>query len=293
MAMSSLRLIAATGLLGLAFASAVAAQPPAPAAVWRTYAAGEVQLRDLAAIVRVVPEERRDIAARVTNNGPLQAPDLRVSRGRLIIDGALHRVTCSGDDEDFSVNVNRRRVRAAALPHIELRVPSDVVISSEGAAQISVAPARSVRVHLVGCSEGNFERVRDNADISIAGGSGDLHVVEAGSAAVQVAGGGDVMLGAIRSGLDVSVAGSGDVLVGRADGPTNIAIQGSGDVQIRAGRATTLTVAIAGSGDVAHLGSAERLDASIIGSGDVSVARVSGEVSRRVLGSGEIVVAGQ
>jgi Putative auto-transporter adhesin, head GIN domain len=291
-AKSSFRLLAVAGL-GLAFAGAVAAQPTATAPAWRAYAADEVQLRDLAAIVRIVPEERRDIVARVTNSGSLPAPELRVSRGRLTIDGRTRRIQCDGEDEDFSVRIGGRgRVRAAALPHIELRVPTDLVISSEGAAQISVAPARSLRVHLVGCADGNFERVRDNADISIAGG-GNVRVAEAGSAAVQVAGGGDVSLGAIRSGLDVSVAGSGDVLVARADGPTNIAIQGSGDVLIRTGRATTLTVAIAGSGDVAHLGSAERLDASVIGSGDVSVARVSGQVSRRVLGSGEILVAGR
>lgn len=310
MAASSFRLIAMAGVLALVCAGTAAAQPshpaPAPHAVpathaqhaWRVYAVDSVQLRDLAAIVRIVPEARRDILARVANTGPLPAPTFRTSHGRLVVDGGVRRGRRGIADCDpgtpFSVELDGRGdVEGAALPRIELRVPEDVVLSSEGAVQITVAPAKSLRLNLVGCGEVDVERVRDSADVSVAGGDVAVRIYEAGSAALRVAGGGDVMLGAIRDGLDISVAGSGDVVVTRADGPTNIAIQGSGDVLIRSGRATNLTVAIAGSGDVMHQGSAERLSAAVIGSGDVHVRRVSGSISRRILGSGEVVVEDQ
>src|SRR5262245_59366947 len=68
-----------------------AVQPaPAPAATWQRYpAAREVQLRDVAAIVRITPENRTDVAVAIVNDGPLQAPDVRVRGDRLVIDGQM------------------------------------------------------------------------------------------------------------------------------------------------------------------------------------------------------------
>src|SRR5690606_2313084 len=78
-------------LAGAAHAQPRPPQPPrAPIADadWARYpAAAEVQLRDLAAIVRVTPQARNDVALVIINSGPLPDPELRISRNRLIVDG--------------------------------------------------------------------------------------------------------------------------------------------------------------------------------------------------------------
>jgi hypothetical protein len=261
---------------------------------WLRYQrAAEVQLRDVAAFVRVTPEDRADVSVRIANSGPLRSPELRMAGSRLIIDGKLRRQirSCEVRGADgLEVEIRRRgRVANAALPVIELRVPRDAVVAAGGAVRMRMGPAETARVRLEGCGDADIERVAGEADIAIAGAP-DVRLYDAGSARVAVAGAGDVTLGVIRSGLTLSIAGSGDVVAARVDGPTSIAIQGAGDVTIRDGRATTLSVALAGAGDVTHNGVAERLDAAILGAGDVRVRRVEGEVTRRVLGGGDVIV---
>lgn len=274
--------------------TAVAQTQRAAAQSWTSYRAEEVQIRDVAAFVRVHPEDRDDVAVAVFNAGPLAAPQVRLQGRRLLIDGGLRRRIAScdvgGGGAAFEVDVRRQgRVSGAALPVIELRVPEDVHLNAGGAVRLTVGPSRNAEIRLEGCGDADIERVEQQASVAVSG-SPDLRLYEAGQASVAVAGAGDVLVGLAREGLTVSIAGSGDFIASRADGPTNIAIQGSGDVTIRDGRATTLSIAIAGSGDVIHSGSAERLDAAILGSGDVRVRQVDGPVSRRVLGGGEVVV---
>jgi hypothetical protein len=252
-----------------------------------------VQLRDVAAIVRVTPESRTDVAIAVTNSGPLPAPELRVSRNRLIVDGKLRRQIRScrvGGAEGFEVETSRQgRVSDERLPTIHLRVPEDAVVAANGAVRLRLAPAQSLRLRLDGCGDADLERVAGEADLALSGAP-DVRLYEADSASVAVAGAGDVTLGVIHSGLTVSIAGVGDVIAARVDGPTNIAIQGAGDVVIRDGRATTLSVVVAGAGDVTHNGVAQRLDAAILGGGDVRVREVDGPVTRRILGGGDVVI---
>ncbi len=254
--------------------------------------ASEVQLRDIAAYVHVIPENRTDVAVGFINAGVFRAPEYRVSRRRLIIDGKLRRqirgCRVSGAD-GFEVQTSRGRFSGAQLPTIELRVPQNAVVSTTGAVRLHVAPAQSAHIRLDGCGDADIVRVEDDAEIAVSG-SQDVRLYQAGTATVSLAGSGDIVLGAVRDGLTLSVAGAGDFTAARADGPTTIAIQGSGDVTIRDGRATSLSIVIAGGGDVIHNGSAETLDAVILGGGDVRVRRVDGEISRRVLGGGEVTV---
>lgn len=289
----------AAALAALLFTAPAAAQTPEPApaqharTLTRFSQASEVQLRDFAGFVRVIPENRNDVAVGFANAGVTPAPDYRMSRQRLIIDGKLRRQVRScrviGQDE-FEVETSRHgRLTGAQLPVIELHVPQNAVVAVGGASRVQVAPAQAARIRLDGCGDAEIARVAGEAEIAIAG-SQDLRLIEAGSAEIAIAGSGDVTIGAVRNGLNVSVAGSGDVVAGRADGPTSIAIQGSGDVTIRDGRATSLSVVIAGGGDINHGGSAETLDAVILGGGDVRVHHVEGEISRSVLGGGEVVV---
>lgn len=267
--------------------------PPAPPLRYFRYGATELVIRDAVAFVRVVPENRNDIAIAVVNNGPLPAPELRADRNRLTVDGKLRRrvLSCrTGEEGRFDVNVSRVGwVRTAQIPVIEVRVPQHADVSTGGAIRLHMARAQSAQVRIEGCGDADLEGVTDDADLRVSG-SPNLRLYDVGTATLSVAGAGDVTLGVVRTGLTVSIAGSGDLTASRVDGPTNIAVQGSGDVMIRDGHATVLSVAIAGSGDVTHNGEADRLDAAIFGAGDVRVHKVNGPVSRRVLGVGDIVV---
>lgn len=278
-----------------AAAPAMAQTPPVPpaSAAWQRYAdAHEVRLRDVAAIVRIVPENRTDIALAIANAGPLRDPEVRVRGERLTVDGKLRRQirSCRVRGQDFEVTTARNgRLSGDQLLVIDLRVPQNAVVSAGGAVRLHMGPSQSARVRLDGCGEADIERVADAAEIALSGAP-DLRLYEAGTATISVAGSGDVVLGVVRDGLTASIAGAGDLTVARADGPIEIAVQGAGDVVIRDGRATTMTVAIAGAGDVVHNGSAERLDVAIFGAGDVRVRRVDGQVTRRVMGVGEVIV---
>lgn len=286
-----MRLIEPIRVLALAALLGAAPAAQAQSGFQRYAGASEVQLRDVAAIVRVTPENRTDVAVSIRAGG-FDPPQLRVSGDRLVIDGRLRRQirSCRVDGQSFEVTTARQgRVSGDQLMVIELRVPQNAVVSAGGAVRLHVAPSQAARIAVSGCGDAEIERVADEAEISVAGAP-DVRLQEAGSATVSVAGAGDVMLGVVHDGLTVSIAGAGDFTAARADGPTNIAIQGAGDVTIREGRATTLSIAIAGAGDVVHNGSAETLDAAIFGAGDVRVRRVDGEVRRRVLGGGEVIV---
>jgi hypothetical protein len=255
--------------------------------------ANEVQLRDVAGFVTILPENRTDVAIAVFNRGPLPAAELRVQRNRLIVDGKLRRQVraCRVLREGgLEVTTARQgRVGGAQLPRYEIRVPQDAVVSAEGGIRLHMGAAQSARVRVGGCGDVDIERVEDSAEISVSG-TPDVRLYDAGNVTVRVAGQGDVTLGVVRSGLTASIAGQGDLIAARADGPTSIAVQGQGDVLIRAGHADTLNVVIAGSGDVTHNGEAGSLDALILGVGDIRVRRVEGVVTRRVLGGGDVIV---
>lgn len=280
-----------------ALATALLAGPalaqPEPTTGWARYPdASEIQLRHLAAVVRVVPQARQDVALTIRNGGPLPDPQLRISRNRLIIDGRQsRRLSCRGEGEaDFRVSAGGHGwLDPSELPVIEIRVPQDAVIASDGAVRLSIGPAESATVTVAGCGEAEIESVRGAADVTVAGAA-TLRLYQAGSARVAIAGAGNMRVGAVLDGLSVSIAGAGDFRAQRIDGPTNVAVQGAGDVSIREGRASVLTVAIAGAGDVSHGGSAERLDVTIIGAGDVRVSHVDGEINRRVIGGGNVVI---
>lgn len=276
--------------------AAARAAPAAPVARARTltrFNATSVQLRDVAAFVRVIPENRTDVAVGFVTEGVLGAPDYRVSRRRLIIDGKLRRqirnCRVSGAD-GFEVETSRHgRLSGQQLPTIELRVPQNAIVSATGAVRMNVGPAQNATIALGGCGDADIVRIEDEVSVSVSG-SQDVRLYEAGSATIALAGAGDITVGVVREGLTLSVAGAGDFEGARIDGPTTIAIQGAGDVEIRDGRATNLSVAIYGGGGVTHNGSAQSLDAVILGGGDVHVRRVEGEVNRRVLGGGEVTV---
>lgn len=269
-----------------------AAPAPHPRTLTRFAAANEVQVREFAGYVRVIPENRTDVAVGFVRPGVFRAPDYRISRRKLIIDGNVGQIrSCRvNEGEAFEVVTRRQgRLSGAQLPVLELRVPQNAVVAASGALRMVVTPSLAADLRLDGCGDVDIARVENSAEISV-NGALDLHLSEAGAAEIALAGAGDIDVGSVRNGLTLSIAGAGDFTAMRADGPTSIAVQGAGDVTILGGRATSLNVVIAGGGDVTHNGSAERLDAVVLGGGDVRVHRVDGEISRRVLGGGEVVV---
>ncbi|MGD9968082.1 MAG: DUF2807 domain-containing protein [Hyphomonadaceae bacterium] len=281
------------------FAGAALAQTPSDAETsprartLNRFDATSVQFRDIAAFVRVIPENRTDVALGFANQGVTPAPEYRVSRRRLIVDGRLRRQirSCRVTGADgFEVQTRRQgRLLGAQLPIIELHVPQNAVVSASGAVRMRVAPAQRATIRLDGCGDADIVRVENEAEVAV-NGAQDVRLYEAGSATIALAGAGDITVGVVREGLTLSVAGAGDFHGARIDGATTIVIQGAGDVEIRDGRASNLSVAIYGGGDVTHNGSAQSLDAVILGGGDVHVRRVEGEINRRVLGGGEVTV---
>lgn len=267
--------------------------PAAPNLTFRRYAASELQIRDVAAFVRIHPENRADISVAIINPSSLPAPRLHSAGNRLIIDGQLRRRIrgCrTGAQGRFDVNINGAGwLRTEQIPIIEVRAPQRANVSVSGATRLNMGRAENAEVNIAGCGDADLEGVSGEIALAMAGSS-DVRLYDAGTASVSLAGDGDATIGVVRNGITVSIAGSGDLIASRVDGPTNIAVQGSGDVTIRDGRASVLSVAIAGAGDVIHNGVADRLDAAILGSGDVRVRRVTGQVTRRVLGGGDIVV---
>lgn len=282
---------------GPAIAQAPPARPSAeapPAPRWQRYPrAQEVVLQNIAAYVRVRPEDRSDVAIIVRNQGPLPAPTLRSSGRRLVIDGR-QRGRLRGCEvrgaSGFEVEIARQgRLSGAQLPVIELRVPEDAEVRATGAIRMHVASAENAEVRLDGCGDVDIERVEGVAEVSIAHDA-DLRIGEVGDLIAALAGDGDINAGIVRDSLTVSVAGAGRFEAARADGPTNVVVQGSGGALIRSGAAEDMTVIINGAGQVTHSGSAETLDAFIVGRGIARVGAVEGEISRRVFGGGQVII---
>lgn len=269
--------------------------PAAPAGLaWQRYPrASEVVLQNVAAYVRVRPEDREDVAVAIHNQGPLAAPTLRRSGRRLVVDGRqrgqVRGCTVRGA-AGFEVETARQgRVSGAQLPIIELRVPERAFVSVNGAARMHVTTADSAKIRLDGCGDVDIEHVADEAEVSVSHDA-VLRIYDVGSLIAVLAGETSVSAGVVRDGLTVSVAGPGSFNAVRADGPTSVVIQGPGQAHIRAGDAEDLSVVINGPGRVTHNGRAETLDAFIVGPGELRVRDVEGDVTRRVIGGGEVFV---
>jgi hypothetical protein len=110
-------------------AEAAPAPLPPSGLRWQRYLrASEVQLQNLAAFVRIRPEDREDVAIAIVNPGPLEAPEVRRSGRRLVIDGRqrgrLQGCTVRGV-AGFEVEIGRvGNVGSAQLPIIEIGCPN-------------------------------------------------------------------------------------------------------------------------------------------------------------------------
>ena len=201
--------------------------PAAPNLTFRRYAASELQIRDVAAFVRIHPENRADISVAIINPSSLPAPRLHSAGNRLIIDGQLRRRIrgCrTGAQGRFDVNINGAGwLRTEQIPIIEVRAPQRANVSVSGATRLNMGRAENAEVNIAGCGDADLEGVSGEIALAMAGSS-DVRLYDAGTASVSLAGDGDATIGVVRNGITVSIAGSGDLIASRVDGPTNIAV---------------------------------------------------------------------
>lgn len=255
------------------------------------YAATEVRIRDAVAVVKIIPEDRADVAYEMTNSGVLVSPTVKLERGVLVIDGNLRRKVrdCSAE-ENWSVKVGGvGDVAEAQMPVITVRTPRHVELSVGGAVKTDVGAAGSAEISLAGCGPTTIADIAGELEVSIAG-SGDVKTGAAATATISAAGSGDVALGAIAGKFEASVAGSGSVAAAAVTGPLDVSIAGSGDVSVNGGAVTDADISIAGSGNVAVASTVGRLKTSIMGSGDVTVRGAAGSVDASIMGSGDVRV---
>ncbi|MDZ4778416.1 MAG: DUF2807 domain-containing protein [Alphaproteobacteria bacterium] len=257
-----------------------------------TYATTELKVRDAVAVVKIIPEDRADIALEMTNPGALVTPSVKVEGDVLVVDGGLgRRVRNCQTRSGWEVTVNGvGEVAESQMPVITVRMPRDVHLSVSGAVKTEVGAANSADLAFTGCGPSTVADVAGELEISAAG-SGDVTTGAARTASVSAAGSGDITLGAIAEKFDASVAGSGSVTAASVTGPTDVSIAGSGDVSILGGAVSEADVSIAGSGNVEFTSGVSRLDASIMGSGDITVRGAAGSVDANIMGSGDVEVA--
>lgn len=254
--------------------------------------AASLEVREAAARLVVIPEDRSDLQVEILTRNPNLPLEVRAGAERTVIDGNLaNRLrACRTIGGRALVEVaGVGEIPYEDLPQVVVRTPRDVRLAVGGAVFGKVGRTNSLELGNAGCGDWTVANVAGRLRLSLAG-SGGARTGEAGEAVLRVAGSGDVAAQAIRGPLTVDLAGSGDVEVASVAGPLEVKIAGSGDVRVGQGRASAMTATIAGSGDVDFGGTADRLDARIAGSGDVRVRQVAGPVNKRVLGSGQVTV---
>ena len=251
-----------------------------------------VEIRDAAARVTVIPEDRQDVKVQIVTTNAALPLTVRNELDHVIVEGHLrHRIW--GCSTMFGKTMVRVRGVGEApldsLPQIVVRTPMNAHVGVGEAVFGTVGRSNALVLSNAGCGDWTVANVRGRLEINEAG-SGDVHTGSAGELAARVAGSGGIMLRDIRGPANVDLAGSGDVTASSINGPLHANVMGSGDVKIDGGRASDMVVHIAGSGDVRFGGAAGSLDASIAGSGDVDVARVDGPIHKASFGSGGVNV---
>jgi hypothetical protein len=263
---------------------------PAPGRLSETYSETSVRIRGAAAVVKVLPEDRADVALTIENPGQAPMPVVERREGAVLVDGRLaRRIDCLSEGR---VKLRGYGVLSREqLPTITVRAPRHLSLSFAGAVQGEIGPAESLVLSLSGCGDTTAGDVSDRLEVRNMG-SGDFTAGAARSADIAMAGSGSAKLGAIAESLDVKIAGSGDVEAASLRGQLDVRMPGSGELVIRGGAVTRADASIMGSGSVTVDAPVQTLNVSIMGSGDVLVSDQVGDVDASIMGSGDVVVGG-
>ena len=273
--MKTFALISAVSVLGLMAAGAASAHT-------------EVELKNMAVRVVVLPENRADVDLKVVY-GKAKVPVIMVSTkgSTLVADGKLknNHLNCKAGGVDIG---GLGMVTSADLPTVYIKVPMDARVSAGGATYGTIGASQSLEFSEGGCGNWQISNVAGKAEINI-GGSGDVALANSADAEVNIGGSGNFTATSINA-LEANIGGNGDIVANKVNGPVEINIGGSGNVKLDSGVASKMEVNIAGSGDVRFGGEAKSLEVNIVGSGDVRVKTVSGNISKSVMGSGNVIV---
>jgi hypothetical protein len=293
-------------VLGLATLLAAGSAAAAP------YSADAVDVTAAALHLVVIPEDRTDVDVEVKPGATIAAPDVRLERGRVVVDGQLRgRINgCRGGGADRLSDVTIRglgRVPVQSLPEVVVRVPRTVKLRASGAILARVGASAGGSMAFEGCGAATVADVSGALDLSLVGsgdvdaadvkgpltaalnGSGDIRIGAAGPARLKIQGSGDLTVARASGDLEARLAGSGDLSVGAVSARSGaLSLSGSGDVVVAGGRIETLAMTLAGSGDMRFGGHAGVVSTALAGSGDISVRSADKIASRTKSGSGDI-----
>jgi len=292
-------------------------------------AAPTLIIRHAAMNVTIETEDRPDIAVDVYRPNARLPLDVRQEGGNVVIDGHLidFLTTCHGSGQGLHVLVlGRGDFDLQQMPQVQVHVPRDVVVESDGIVHGVITRSQSVNLRADGCGDWTIANVAGpltarvsgigdlrtgssrSADVSLSGaghmsvgnvatqltgqlsGAGAMDVVSAGSADLGVSGSGGLRVGPIAGALSARLSGAGDLKVVSVAGPVIADVSGVGNVDIESGHASTMQADVSGTGHVDFKGVADSLNASVSGIGSVDVTRVTGAVVQRVSGIGSVHV---
>ncbi len=253
----------------------------------QTYQGSELNLKHLAAVVTITPEDRQDYIVEIESPGGAPMPVVSSDEGRVTIDGRLRgRIARCTEDGGAELR-GYGTLGPANLPRINIRAPRGLSISRSGAGSTQVGATESLELDFSGCSEATVGDVAQTLDVDFAG-SGHVQAGAARRLNADVAGSGHLDVGVVAEGAKVDVAGSGEVTIASVTGDFTSDGAGSGNVEIRGGALTEANIDLAGSGDVTVAAPVQRLTVSIVGSGDVDVQNTVGEIDADIAGSGSV-----
>lgn len=270
------------------------------------YAATSVEIREAAANVRIIPEDRADISVEIAAGSRVRSPEVRAARGHVVIDGNIRTRMCT----DRGVRVEGvGNVPRSDLPTITIRTPRAVNFTSAGAVWADIGASAGGDMVFRGCGDAIVAQSSGDLSVTLAGsgdvdvadvagtmtarleGSGNLRGRGAQGAHLELAGSGNLSMGAVRGDLDANLAGSGNLTVASVTAPkAALNVAGSGGLRVDGGQAERLEARVAGSGGIRFGGRAGVLDANLAGSGNIRVGAADRIESIRDAGSGSVQI---
>lgn len=214
--------------------------------------AAELNLKDLIAEVRIIPEARSDFAVSIANAHP-GLPQMRVSRtatGVLVDGGLRRRLNSCGMMGGIKVR-NGPTVSKNNLPQITVRAPRGFAVRASGYVRGHIGAADAVQLRAEGCGNWDIGQTAQRLDVHVEGVSN----IDAAPA---------------RSAI-LSLEGVGDIDLASVNGPLDTSVEGVGHIRVKGGRATAMRARLEGMGGIRFDGVADTLDASAEGMGSISV----------------------
>jgi beta-lactamase regulating signal transducer with metallopeptidase domain len=280
-----------------------AAEPEAmlsPAAVMTTPDAQRfpnmrVELAEGAALLRVIAEDRSDIAVSITGSSRLPTPTARIANDRLIIDGGLgedaHRCQRRFSGEGSAYVPGRGVVLASDLPVIVLRTPRTLDLHVRGVVSSQIGDLAGGRIQIDGCGDAHIGTTTQALNVGLYG-FGNVRVDEVqGALRAQLFGIGDLSVARAGRDAQIDLIGEGDLTTGSIAGALTARMQGSGVMNIAdVGAGAALQMPGSGAMRIGPVSGALAVAGN--GSGDIDVASIRGPaLTIDLRGSSELTIA--